>query len=58
MVVFGVHEVNGGAGHLDTGFQHRLVHALSVEAVATEGGDQGRVRVDGASVELPASLEG
>ena len=33
------------------------MHARAVEALAREGGDQGRVDVDGASFELAAQLE-
>ena len=58
MVVLRIREVDGGAGHLDARLEHRVVDAMPVEALAAECGDQRRMHVEGASVELPARLEG
>ena len=58
VVVLFIHEVHRGAGDLDAGFEHGLVDPAAVAAPAREGGDQGRVDVQGSTVEFSARLEG
>ena len=57
VVVLLVGEVHRGAGHLHPLLEDGFVDLTSVETLAGEGGNQGRVDVDGASFELAAQLE-
>ena len=57
MVVLRVDEVDRRPGQLHPRFEDGFVNAVSVEALATEGRDQGGVDVHRAAVELAARLE-
>ena len=57
VVVLRVDEVDRRPGQLHPRFEDGFVNAVSVEALATEGRDQGGVDVHRAAVELAARLE-